>query len=226
MIELYSWPTPNGHKIHIMLEECELAYRIHAIDIGKGEQFAPHFLAISPNNKIPALYDPNGPEDKPISLFESGAILLYLAQKTGRFLGASDFMRYKTIEWLFFQTSSLGPMLGQVHHFCHYAPERIEYAIKRYTQEAKRLYQVLNHRLGQCTYLAGEEYTIADIASFPWVRSAAKQQIDLNNYPHVKRWFETIEKRSAVQKGVAVLEEKRRPLIDDEAKKNLFGIKQ
>ena len=178
MIEVYSWATPNGHKVHIMMEECNLAYRAIPVNIGTGEQFAPEFLRISPNNKIPAIIDPNGPDGKPISLFESGAILLYLAGKTGKFLPSSTRGKYETLEWLMFQVASLGPMLGQAHNFRIYAPEKIEYAINRYTNEAKRLYGVLDKRLAQSKYLAADEYTIADIAVFPWLRSWKNQGID------------------------------------------------
>src|SRR5215212_8267388 len=164
MIDLYTWPTPNGHKIHIMLEECGLAYRTHAVDIGAGDQFKPEFLAISPNNKIPAILDPDGPDGQPISLFESGAILIYLAAKTGRFLPEDVRGRYTTLEWLMFQMGGVGPMLGQAHHFRLYAPEKIPYAIDRYSNEAKRLYGVIDKRLASHRFVAGDAYTIADIA--------------------------------------------------------------
>ena len=167
MIEVYSWATPNGHKVHIMLEECGLPYRAHAIDIGAGDQFTPEFLAISPNNKIPAIVDPDGPDGKPISLFESGAILLYLAAKTGRFLPADVRGKYEVLQWLMFQMGGVGPMLGQAHHFRIYAPEKIPYAIDRYTNEAKRLYGVMNKRLAKSRYIGGTEYSIADIADLP-----------------------------------------------------------
>ena len=169
MIDLYSMATPNGHKVHIMLEECGLPYRVHHIDIGKGDQFTPEFLAISPNNKIPAIVDPNGPDGKPLSLFESGAILVYLASKVDRFLGHSTREKYTVLQWLMFQMGGLGPMLGQAHHFRIYAPEKIDYAVNRYTNEAKRLYGVLDKQLSQHAYLAGDHYSIADIACFPWV---------------------------------------------------------
>src|SRR5665213_2233841 len=183
MIEVYSWATPNGHKIHIMLEECGLAYRAIPIDIGAGAQFSPEFLAISPNNKIPAIVDPDGPDGKPISLFESGAILLYLAAKTGRFLPADVRGRYATLEWLMFQMGGVGPMLGQAHHFRLYAPEQIPYAVDRYSNEAKRLYGVLDARLAKSAFVAGAEYTIADIAIFPWLRSWKNQGVILDEYP-------------------------------------------
>ncbi len=183
MIEVYSWATPNGHKIHIMLEECGLAYRAIPIDIGTGAQFAPEFLAISPNNKIPAIVDPDGPDGMPISLFESGAILLYLAAKTGRFLPADVRGRYATLEWLMFQMGGVGPMLGQAHHFRMYAPEQIAYAVDRYSNEAKRLYGVLDRRLATSAFVAGDEYTIADIAIFPWLRSWKNQGVVLDEFP-------------------------------------------
>jgi GST-like protein len=226
MIEVYSWATPNGHKIHVMLEECGLAYRAIPVDIGAGEQFTPEFLAISPNNKIPAIVDPDGPDGKPISLFESGAILLYLAAKTGRFLPADLRGRYATLEWLMFQTGSIGPMLGQAHHFRMYAPEKIAYAIDRYSNEAKRLYGVLDTRLGKSAFVAGEEYTIADIAIFPWLRSWQNQGIDLDEFPRVKAWFDGIAARPAVMRGVEVLAGLRKPIQGDKAREVLFGAMQ
>jgi GST-like protein len=226
MIEVYSWATPNGHKIHIMLEECGLAYRAVPVDIGAGDQFAPEFLAISPNNKIPAIVDPDGPDGKPISMFESGAILLYLAAKTGRFLPADVRGRYTTLEWLMFQMGGVGPMLGQAHHFRLYAPEKIGYAIDRYSNEAKRLYGVIDKRLGNHAFIAGDEYTIADIAIFPWLRSWKNQGIVLDDYPSLKRWFEAIADRPAVRRGVEVLAGLRKPLQDDKAREMLFGAQQ
>ena len=226
MIEVYSWPTPNGHKVHIMLEECGLAYRVHPVDIGAGEQFAPDFLAISPNNKIPALTDPDGPDGQPISLFESGAILLYLAGKTGRLLPAGVAAKYEVLQWLMFQMGGVGPMLGQAHHFRIYAPEKLPYAIERYTNEAQRLYGVINKRLAHATYLGGAEYSIADIAVFPWLRSWKNQGVEMSDYPHLKGWFDEIAKRPAVQRGVEVLAGARRPLTDDKAREALFGDRQ
>jgi GST-like protein len=226
MLEVYSWPTPNGHKVHIMLEECGLAYRVHPVDIGAGEQFDPAFLAISPNNKIPALTDPDGPGGKPISLFESGAILLYLAGKTGRFLPSEVAAKYEVLQWLMFQMGSIGPMLGQAHHFRIYAPEKLPYAIDRYTQEAQRLYGVLNKRLAHSTYVGGTEYSIADIAVFPWLRSWKNQGVEMAEYPHLKGWFDEIAARPAVQRGVDVLATARRPLTDDRAREALFGQRQ
>ena len=211
MIDLYSWPTPNGHKIHIMLEECRLPYRVHAVNISAGEQFKPDFLAISPNNKIPAMVDSDGPDGKPISIFESGAMLVYLAGKTGKFLGKTDRARYETLQWLMFQMGGVGPMLGQAHHFRIYAPEKVPYAIDRYTNEAKRLYGVLEKRLSQSKFLAGKDYTIADIAVFPWIRSWERQGVQLTDYPSVKQWFDAIDARPAVQRGVQVLADLRKP---------------
>ena len=226
MIEVYSWPTPNGHKVHIMLEECGLPYRVHGVDIGAGEQFRPEFLAISPNNKIPAIVDPDGPDGRPISLFESGAILLYLAGKTGRFLSADTRGKYVTLEWLMFQMGGVGPMLGQAHHFRIYAPEKIDYAVQRYTNEARRLYGVIDRRLAKQPYLAGDDYGIADIATFPWLRSSANQGVDWADYPHAKAWFDRIDARPAVQRGVAVLADRRKPLLDAKSRETLFGATQ
>ena len=226
MIEVYSWPTPNGHKVHIMLEECGLKYRAHPVNIGAGEQFTPEFLAISPNNKIPAIIDPDGPDGKPISLFESGAILLYLAGKTGRFLPADTAAKYEVLEWLMFQMGGVGPMLGQAHHFRIYAPEKVPYAIERYTNEAKRLYSVMNKRLAKSRYLGGAEYSIADIAVFPWLRSWKNQGIDWNDHPHLKGWFDEIGGRPAVQRGFEVLADLRKPISGDKEREILFGKRQ
>lgn len=226
MIEVYSWATPNGHKVHIMLEECGLPYRAIPVDIGAGDQFEPGFLAISPNNKIPALVDPDGPDGHPISLFESGAILLYLAAKTGRFLPESTRAKYEVLQWLMFQMASVGPMLGQAHHFRVYAPEKIPYAVDRYTNEARRLYGVMNRRLAQSRYLGGPDYSIADIAVFPWLRSWKNQGITWDDYPHLKGWFDEIAKRPAVQRGVEVLADRRKPITDDKAREVLFGARQ
>ena len=226
MIEVHSWPTPNGHKVHIMLEECGLPYRVKPINIGAGEQFAPDFLAISPNNKIPALVDPDGPDGQPISIFESGAILLYLAAKTGRFLPADLRAKYEVLQWLMFQMGGVGPMLGQAHHFRIYAPEKIPYAVERYTNEAKRLYGVMDRRLAHTKYLGGAEYSIADIAVFPWLRSWQNQGIDWNDYPQLKGWFDEIAGRPAVKRGVEVLAGARKPLTDDRSRDVLFGTTQ
>jgi GST-like protein len=226
MIEVYSWPTPNGHKVHIMLEECRLPYRVIPVDIGNGDQFDARFLAISPNNKIPAIVDPDGPDGQPMALFESGAILLYLAGKTGRFLPEDTRGRYEALQWLMFQMGGVGPMLGQAHHFRIYAPEKLPYAIDRYTNEAKRLYGVIDKRLAHSRYIAGGEYGIADIAIFPWLRSWKNQGVELADYPHLKGWFDEIAARPAVQRGVEVLADRRRPLVDDKAREQLFGATQ
>lgn len=226
MIEVYSWPTPNGHKVHIMLEECALPYEAIPVNIGTGDQFKPHFLAISPNNKIPALTDPQGPDGKPISLFESGAILVYLAGKTGKFLPKSDRGKYEVLQWLMFQMGGVGPMLGQNHHFRQYAPAKLPYAIDRYTNEARRLYGVIDKRLSASPWLGGKDYSIADIASWPWLRNWKNQGIELAEYPHLKAWFEKIEARPAVQRGVKVLADLRKPITDDKSREILFGQAQ
>ncbi len=226
MIDLYSWPTPNGHKIHIMLEELGLPYRVHGVDIGRGDQFEPSFLAISPNNKIPALVDSEGPEGKPISIFESGAILIYLAEKTGKLLPADARGRYAALEWLMFQMGSIGPMLGQAHHFRAYAPDKIPYAIDRYTNEAGRLYGVMDRRLADRPYFAGQ-YSIADIAIFPWLRSSERQGVNIADYPKLKRWFDGIAARPAVERGLKVLDEKSRSgPMDEKQREILFGATQ
>ncbi len=226
MLTVYSWPTPNGHKVHIMLEECALPYRAVAVDIGKGDQFKPEFLAISPNNKIPALHDPVGPDGSPYTVFESGAILLYLASKTGRFLPADDRGRFDVLQWLMFQMGGVGPMLGQNHHFRQYAPEKIPYAIDRYTNEARRLYGVMDKRLAQSAWIAGDSYTVADMAIYPWLRNWQNQGMDWADYPHLKRWFDTVGERPAVQRGVQVLADLRKPLTDDKTRAVLFGADQ
>ena len=226
MIDVYTWPTPNGHKIHIMLEECGLPYRALPINIGKGDQFQPDFLKISPNNKIPAIVDPDGPEGQPISVFESGAILLYLAEKTGRFMPADIRGRYDVLQWLMFQMGGVGPMLGQAHHFRIYAPEKVPYAIDRYTNEAKRLYGVMDRQLQSYAYIAGSEYTIADMAIFPWLRSWQNQGIDWADFPTLKAWFDRIGERPAVQRGVQVLADLRKATHTDAEKDVLFGKAQ
>jgi len=226
MIEVYSWATPNGHKVHVMLEECGLEYRAIPVNIGAGEQFAPEFLAISPNNKIPAIVDPDGPDGQPISLFESGAILLYLAAKTGRFLPTDLRARWRVLEWLMFQMGSVGPMLGQTHHFRLYAPEKLPYAIARYSNEAKRIYGVLDKRLDGREWVASDDYSIADIAIFPWLRSWQNQGIDWADFPHLKRWFDRVAARPAVQRGVEVLASLRKPFRTDAEREVLFGGKQ
>ena len=226
MIEVYSWATPNGHKVHIMLEECALPYRTVAVNIGTGDQFKRDFLAISPNNKIPAIIDPKGPDGKPISLFESGAILMYLASKTGRFMPSDLRARWEMLQWLMFQMGGVGPMLGQAHHFRLYAPEKVPYAIERYSNEAKRLYGVMNTHLAKTKYFAGADYSIADMAIFPWLRSWKNQGIDWNDYPHLRGWFDEIGARPAVMRGVEVLANLRKPLVDDKAREVLFGDTQ
>jgi len=203
MIELYTWKTSNGRKVSVMLEECGLRYNTHAVDIGKGEQFTPQFLALSPNGKIPAITDSDGPDGKPIAMFESGAILIYLAGKTGQFLPASDRGKYVALQWLMFQMGGVGPMFGQVHHFLRAAKEQVPYAIDRYVKEKDRLYGVLNKRLGEVEYLAGE-YSIADIATYPWVARHQWHKTELAEFPNVKRWYDAIGARPAVQRGMAV----------------------
>ena len=245
-IELYTWPTPNGHKIHIALEELGLPYRAIPVDIAKGDQFRPEFLKISPNNKIPALVDPDGIGGKRMTLMESGAILIYLADKTGKLWPTNARDRLVALQWLVFQVANVGPMLGQVHHFRHYAPEPMPYAIERFTNEAKRLYGVLDRRLGEveyltggiygvldrrlgeAEYLGGAEYSMADIATFPWLVSWEKQGMVLGDYPNVERWFNVIAERPAVQRGLAVLSDKaRKPKqLSDAEREVLFGAKQ
>ena len=230
MIKVYSWPTPNGHKVHVMLEEC--GYRLGKdweaipVNIGTGDQFKPDFLAISPNNKIPALVDPNGPDGKPMALFESGAILLYLASKTGKFLPKTDRQKFEVLQWLMFQMGGVGPMLGQTHHFRLYAPEKIDYAINRYTNETKRLYGVMDKQLSTSKFIACNQYTIADIAIFPWLRNWANQGIDFADYPHLKKWFDLIGERPAVKRGTQVLADLRRPITGDKEREILFGKTQ
>ena len=230
MIKVCSWPTPNGHKVHIMLEECGFKvgkdWEAIAVDIGAGEQFTPEFLAISPNNKIPAMVDPNGPDGKPIALFESGAILLYLAAKTGKFLPKTDRLKFQTLQWLMFQMGGVGPMFGQTHHFRQYAPEKIDYAINRYTNETKRLYGVMDKQLATSKFMACNQYTVADIAIFPWLRNWANHGIDWADYPHLKRWFDGIAARPAVERGVQILASLRKPITTDKAREVLFGSTQ
>lgn len=205
MIDLYYAPTPNGHKVSLFLEESGLQYRLHRIDISAGEQFKPEFLAISPNNKIPAIVD-SQPVDggTPVSIFESGAILQYLAEKTGKFLSKELRERTVTLEWLTWQVAGFGPMLGQNHHFTHYAPQPVPYAIERYLQETQRLYGVLNRQLDKNVYIAGENYSIADMATYPWVAAHERQRIDLAGYPAVRNWFERVKSRPATQKAYAL----------------------
>ena len=230
MIKIYSWPTPNAHKVHVMLEECGLRlgrdWEAIPINIGTGDQFKPEFLAISPNNKIPAMVDPNGPDGKPMALFESGAILLYLASKTGQFLPKTDRLKFEVLQWLMFQMGGVGPMLGQTHHFRIYAPEKIDYAINRYSNEAKRLYGVMDEQLPKSRFIACNQYSIADIAIYPWLRSWQNQGIDWADYPHLQAWFDLVGERPAVQRGVKVLAELRKPLTDDATRDILFGKTQ
>ncbi|QDX96931.1 GSH-dependent disulfide bond oxidoreductase [Pectobacterium carotovorum subsp. carotovorum] len=208
MIDLYYAPTPNGHKITLFLEEANLPYQLHRVNISKGEQFKPEFLAISPNNKIPAIVDTQPAEgDTPISLFESGAILLYLAEKHGVLLSTSLRERTTTLQWLFWQVAGFGPMLGQNHHFNHYAPQPVPYAIERYQQETQRLYRVLDKHLQDSPWLAGENYSIADIATYPWVVSYARQRVDLDDYPAVKAWYTRISERPATQRAYQLAEQ-------------------
>ncbi len=227
MIDLYTWPTPNGHKVHIMLEEVGLAYNVIPINIGKGDQFDPEFLKISPNNKMPAMVDHDGPGGEPISIFESAAILIYLAEKTGRFMPQEVRARYLVLQWLMFQMGHIGPMLGQAHHFRQYAPEPLPYAVDRYTNEAARLYGVMDRRLGEADYLAGD-YSIADMACYPWIRPYERQGQDIEDVPNLKRWVDAISARPAVQRGLEVLKEERRKPgdMDEKAKEILFGAVQ
>lgn len=224
MIELHYFPTPNGHKITIFLEEAEVPYRIVPVNILKGDQFKPSFLRLSPNNRMPAIVD-DEPADggEPLSVFESGAILLYLAEKTGRFLPTDLRGRKAALEWLFWQMAGLGPMAGQNHHFLQYAPEKLPYAIDRYVKETRRLYGVLDRRLDEREYLA-DSYSIADMASYPWITSHKKQQVDLNDFPRVKAWFERISARPAVERAYARASEIKDPTtVTEESKKVLFG---
>jgi GST-like protein len=203
VIDLYTWSTPNGRKVSIMLEECALPYRVHPVNIGKGEQFTPEFLALNPNNRIPAIVDDEGPDGRPLPLFESGAILIYLAEKTGKLMPKSARGRLVCLQWLMFQMGGVGPMFGQAHHFLRAAKEQVPYAIKRYGEETRRLYGVLQKRLAEAEYLA-DEYSIADIATFPWVARFEWHKVDLADFPAVKRWFDAIAARPAVAKGMAV----------------------
>jgi GST-like protein len=202
-IELYYWPTPNGWKISIMLEECRLPYEVRPVNISVGEQFKPEFLAISPNNRMPAIVDPDGPGGKPISIFESGAILQYLGRKSGKFYPANERVRVEVEQWLFWQMGGLGPMAGQAHHFRNYAPEQLDYPIKRYTNEVNRLYGVMNTRLKDREFLAGP-YSIADMACVGWAKLWKRQGQDIDEFPHFKRWLETVLARPAVQRGIGI----------------------
>ncbi|MGE0736242.1 MAG: glutathione S-transferase N-terminal domain-containing protein [Alphaproteobacteria bacterium] len=226
MIDLYTWPTPNGQKVHIMLEETGLPYKVIPIDIGAGDQFKPDYLKINPNNKMPSIVDPDGPGGKPYALMESGAILMYLAEKTGKFMPKEMGARYTVIQWLFFQMASVGPMFGQNHHFANYAPEKLPYAINRYKNETGRIYGVLDKRLGAVPYLAGE-YSIADMATYPWARLHERQGHNIEEFPNVKRWLAAIHDRPAVAKGMTILADRRRDLnTDKQAREILFGQAQ
>ncbi len=226
MIDLYYWPTPNGHKITIALEELGLDYTIKPVDIGKGDQFDPDFLAFSPNNRMPAIIDHKG-ENGVQTVFESGAILLYLAEKTGKLMPTKGAGRIEVIEWLMWQMGGLGPMLGQAHHFNFYAKEKIPYAMERYSQEANRLYGVMDRRLAAKVWLASDDYSIADIAAFPWTRTYERQGVDIADYPHVAKWREAMLARDAVQKGMQVSADLRQDLsqIDPKEFNALFGLK-
>ena len=227
-IEVWTWPTPNGHKVHILLEELGLLYTVVPVAIGKGDQFKPEFLAITPNHRIPAIIDPDGPGGKPLRLFESAAIMIYLAEKTGSELLPKDpATRYTCLQWVMFQMGGVGPMFGQYNHFANYATEKLPYAIDRYTNEVARLHRVLDKRLGESAYLAGNAYSIADICTFPWIRHADRRGIDLSHYPNVKRWHDAIAARPAVQRGVEVLaENQRRGSMTTEEREIMFGKTQ
>ena len=224
-IDLYYWPTPNGWKITIFLEEVELPYNVIPVDITAGDQFEPEFLKISPNNKMPAIIDPEGPDGAPISVFESGAILIYLSEKTDKFLPGSPRERYEVLQWLMFQMGHVGPMLGQAHHFRQYAPEEVPYAIDRYTNEATRLYEIMDQRLSETDYFAGGEYSIADMAIYPWLVSHERQGQRLEDFPNLARWYENIATRPAVERALEVGSELRRPItdLDEKARDALFG---
>jgi GST-like protein len=230
-IALYYWPTPNGWKISILLEELGLPYDVNPINITHGEQFSDDFLRISPNNKIPAIVDPQGPGGKPFTLAESGAILLYLGEKMGGFLPQDPADYYRALQWLMFQMGHLGPMAGQAHHFRNYAPEQLDYAVERYTNEVRRIYNVMDRHLAESTYMAGGEYSIVDMACWPWVKPHAKQGQDITEFPHLQRWFEAVGERPAVQRGIEVLADqhatgKSGQGFDEKAREVLFGNTQ
>lgn len=227
-IRLHTWPTPNGHKLHILLEELGLPYEIVPVNIGAGEQFRPEFLAISPNHRIPAIEDPDGPGGEPLALFESAAIMIYLCEKAESPLFPQE-ARAKAVclQWLMFQMGGVGPMFGQYNHFAAYAPEKIAYAIERYGNEVRRLHRVLEKRLAESAFLAGEAYTIADIATLPWVRNPDQRGIDLAEFPAVQRWHDAIAARPAVRRGVEVLADRaRKGPISDQERENYFGKTQ
>ena len=236
MLEIYTWPTPNGHKVHIALEELGLQYKAIPVDIGAGDQFKPEFLKITPNHRIPALVDPDGPGGKPFALFESAASLIYLSEKTGgRLIPKDPVGRYKCLEWIMFQMGGIGPMFGQWNHFGAYANEKIPYAIARYTNEVARLSRVLNHRLEETRWLAGDEYSMADIITFPWIvnavqssaRFAERGTIDLDDYPAIKRWHGEMAARPAVQRGLLVLADQQQlDAMTSSERENLFGATQ
>jgi GST-like protein len=230
MIDVHTWPTPNGHKIHIMLEETGLPYNVRPVNIRAGEQFGKEFLGISPNNKIPAIVDSEGPDGKPISVFESGAILIYLAAKTGKLLPKKDRDKYVALQWLMFQMGSIGPMMGQANHFrSNAAPQGNDYAVNRYTNEVKRLHGVMERRLSEANWFAGSEYTIADIAIFPWLRSSERNGVNWAEFPKVKSWFDRINARPAVQRALKVLAEVNTSppgQYDAKAREVLFGATQ
>ena len=232
MIDLWTWATPNGHKVHIALEELGLPYNVIPVNIGAGDQFKPEFLKITPNHRIPALVDSDGPSGgpggKPFTLFESAAILIYLSEKCGgRLIPRDPIGRYKCLEWIMFQMGGIGPMFGQWNHFGAYAPEKVPYAIQRYTNEVKRLTRVLNHRLDETRFLAGDEYSMADIITYPWIRNPERRGVNLGDYPHVKRWHDAIAARPAVQRGVAVLADyQRKGTITDAEREVMFGKTQ
>jgi GST-like protein len=229
MITLHAWPTPNAHKISIMLEECALSYEVVTVDITAGDQFKPDFLQLSPNNRMPAIVDDEGPGGEIVSVFESGAILIYLAEKTGRFLPASGAARIAVLEWLMFQMGNLGPIAGQTAHFRDAAPERVPYAINRFTDETGRLYGVMDRRLGEVPYLAGEDYSIADMACWPWIRLHRWHGQPWEPFPNVKRWFDAISARDAVQEGMKLLEQHRakpKDVLNEKRRDILFGKSQ
>jgi GST-like protein len=226
-IRLHTWPTPNGHKLHILLEELGLPYEVVPVNIGAGAQFASEFLAITPNHRIPAIEDPDGPDGRPLALFESGAIMIYLCEKTGSpLLPSGGAARAACMQWLMFQMGGVGPMFGQYNHFAAYAPEELSYPIERYGNEVARLHRVLEKRLSQAPFLAGD-YSIADIATFPWVRNPERRGVDLDDYPAIRRWHDAIAARPAVQRGVAVLaENQRKGAISERERENMFGATQ